>query len=281
MIATARGDHAGARMWLERARVEVPPSSLGVEWLMHAAAMVAEVDGDPQAALDVLRSTVEIALARQAPAVLMNLSADTARLAATIGDRTTLGLVVDNLEALTSKSGSPVVHALHDWTLAWQRGEFELAARAAATAGHIGRGFDSARAFHDAAVIAAASQAPDAARRHAGVAFAAYESLRAQHLHARLRAELRAHDVLMRPRRSPPRATIGWAALTETERRIVDLVGDGLANGTIAERLFVSRRTVESHLARVYGKLGYTRRAELVVGVREQRDHETTSDPFA
>jgi DNA-binding CsgD family transcriptional regulator len=262
--------------------VDVPLWSLGVEWLMHAAAMIAEVDGDPHAALDLLRPTIDVALARQAPAVLLNLSPDTARLAATLGDSHTLGLVIDNLEALVSKSGSPVVHAFHDWTAAWQHNESEFAARAAETAARIGRGFDRARASHDAAVIAAASGERDAARRHASVAFAAYETLRAQHLHARLRAELRAHDVLMRPRRSPPRATIGWEALTDTERRIVDLVGDGLANGTIAERLFVSRRTVESHLARVYQKLGYTRRSELVIGVRQRCDRAAAAtDPFA
>jgi DNA-binding CsgD family transcriptional regulator len=282
MIATARGEHAGANSWLERARIDVPPSSLGVEWLMHAAAMLAEVGGDPRAALDLLRPTIEVALARQAPAVLLNLSPDAARLAATLGDGSTLQQVIDNLDALTSKSGSPVVHAFHDWTVAWQRGRFELAGRAATTYGNIGRGFDAARASHDAAVIAAASEDTDAARRYAGAAFATYESLRAQHLHARLRSGLRAHDVLMRPRRSAPRATIGWDALTDTERRIVDMVGDGLANGTIAERLFVSRRTVESHLARVYQKLGYTRRSELVVGVREHREHsDVAADPFA
>jgi DNA-binding CsgD family transcriptional regulator len=109
------------------------------------------------------------------------------------------------------------------------------------------------------------------ARRHARIAFAGYEGLRAQQLHARLRAELRSHGVSMRPRRSPPRPATGWDALTDTERRIVELVGDGLANGTIAEQLFVSRRTVESHLARVYQKLGFPRRAQLALAARDIR----------
>jgi DNA-binding CsgD family transcriptional regulator len=279
LISTARGDYTTARSWLDRARAEVPPASLGIEWLMHASAIVAEADGDQQGALDILRPTVEIALALRAPAVLMNLSPDTARLASTLGDRSSLAMVVDSLEALTGKTRSPVVHAFHDWATGWQRSDFTLVERAGLAAASYGRYAEHARAHHDASVIAAAAGELVDARRLAGVAFTGYEALRAQHLHARLRAELRARDLPMRPRRSPPRPTIGWEALTDTESQIVDLVGDGLANGTIAEQLFVSRRTVESHLARVYQKLGFTRRAELVVGVREHRGttaHEST-----
>lgn len=269
MIATARGDTASAQGWLERARVEVPKGSLGTEWLMHASAVVAEADGDVQGALELLRPTVEVAIALGAPAVLLNLSPDAARVAMSLGDEKTVTIVVDNLAELAAKSRSPIVHANHAWASAWQRSEYALAERAGLAVAGCGRYADHVRAHHDAAVIAAATGFTTEARRLAGVAFAGYEALRAQQLHARLRAELRAHDVQMRPRRAPPRATTGWDALTDTERQIVDLVGDGLANGTIAERLFVSRRTVESHLARVYQKLGFARRAELVLGVRE------------
>jgi DNA-binding NarL/FixJ family response regulator len=63
---------------------------------------------------------------------------------------------------------------------------------------------------------------------------------------------------------------------------VVDLVADGLTNGEIAEQLFVSRRTVESHLSRVYPKLGFHRRAELVVAARQRGDEDAgVSHPFA
>jgi DNA-binding CsgD family transcriptional regulator len=55
----------------------------------------------------------------------------------------------------------------------------------------------------------------------------------------------------------------GWASLTPAERDVVKLVGDGLANKDIAARLFVSPRTVESHLGHVYTKLGVTSRVQL------------------
>ncbi|BBU24965.1 LuxR family transcriptional regulator [Mycobacterium xenopi] len=60
------------------------------------------------------------------------------------------------------------------------------------------------------------------------------------------------------------RPTSGWASLTPTERHVVKLVSEGLANNDIATRLFVSPRTVQTHLTHVYAKLGVTSRVQLV-----------------
>jgi DNA-binding CsgD family transcriptional regulator len=60
------------------------------------------------------------------------------------------------------------------------------------------------------------------------------------------------------------RPTSGWASLTPTERDVVRLVSEGLGNNDIATRLFVSPRTVQSHLTHVYTKLGLTSRVQLV-----------------
>jgi DNA-binding CsgD family transcriptional regulator len=51
--------------------------------------------------------------------------------------------------------------------------------------------------------------------------------------------------------------------LTATEAEIARLVATGRSNGEIATQLFVSRRTVESNLTRVYRKLGVRTRVEL------------------
>jgi DNA-binding CsgD family transcriptional regulator len=56
----------------------------------------------------------------------------------------------------------------------------------------------------------------------------------------------------------------GWASLTPTELDVVRLVSDGLANRDIATRLFVSPRTVQTHLTHVYTKLGLSSRVQLV-----------------
>jgi len=59
------------------------------------------------------------------------------------------------------------------------------------------------------------------------------------------------------------RPTNGWASLTPTERQVVQLVSEGLANNDIATRLFVSPRTVQTHLTHVYTKLGLASRVQL------------------
>ena len=59
------------------------------------------------------------------------------------------------------------------------------------------------------------------------------------------------------------RPTSGWASLTPAEREVVRLVSEGLGNNDIATRLFVSPRTVQTHLTHVYTKLGLTSRVQL------------------
>ena len=59
------------------------------------------------------------------------------------------------------------------------------------------------------------------------------------------------------------RPSSGWASLTRTERELVRLVSEGLGNKDIATRLFVSPRTVQTHLTHVYTKLGLTSRMQL------------------
>lgn len=59
------------------------------------------------------------------------------------------------------------------------------------------------------------------------------------------------------------RPSSGWASLTPTELDVVRLVSEGLANKDIAERLFISPRTVQTHLTHVYAKLGLSSRVQL------------------
>jgi ATP/maltotriose-dependent transcriptional regulator MalT len=57
--------------------------------------------------------------------------------------------------------------------------------------------------------------------------------------------------------------TSGPVPLTRREREVAILAAQGLPSREIGERLFVGKRTVESHLARIYGKLGIRSRVEL------------------
>jgi DNA-binding NarL/FixJ family response regulator len=55
------------------------------------------------------------------------------------------------------------------------------------------------------------------------------------------------------------------ASLTEREHEVLTLIGKGLANHEIAERLFLSMATVKTHVNRVFAKLGLRDRAQAVV----------------
>jgi DNA-binding CsgD family transcriptional regulator len=72
-----------------------------------------------------------------------------------------------------------------------------------------------------------------------------------------------------RPRR---RTLTGVDALTATERRVADMAASGLGNRDIAQALFVTTRTVESHLTRVYQKLGIGSRARLPDALHQPPD---------
>ena len=61
-------------------------------------------------------------------------------------------------------------------------------------------------------------------------------------------------------------------ALTPSEARIARLAASGMTNREVAAKLFISPKTVESNLARVYDKLGIRSRAELGAAVSRLGD---------
>jgi DNA-binding NarL/FixJ family response regulator len=71
-------------------------------------------------------------------------------------------------------------------------------------------------------------------------------------------------------------------SLTESELGVARLAAEGLTNRQIGDRLFNSRRTVETHLAHVFGKLGINSRAQLAAEVaRRDSLHATVSKSSA
>ena len=73
------------------------------------------------------------------------------------------------------------------------------------------------------------------------------------------------------PGAGPGGAPVGAARpLTRREREIAGLVADGLGNREIAGRLFLSKRTVDSHIEHIFGKLSFSSRAQLAGWFREQ-----------
>ncbi|WP_278191893.1 response regulator transcription factor [Streptomyces sp. TRM75563] len=64
------------------------------------------------------------------------------------------------------------------------------------------------------------------------------------------------------------------AVLSERERSVLDLIGEGLTNRQIAKRLYLSEKTVKNHISRLLGKLGVERRVQAAVIAAEVREHQ-------
>jgi predicted ATPase/DNA-binding CsgD family transcriptional regulator len=70
-------------------------------------------------------------------------------------------------------------------------------------------------------------------------------------------------------RRRPSR---GWNSLTPTELTVAQAVAEGLSNPQIATRMFISRRTVATHLTSIFRKLDISTRAELAAHAARRHD---------
>ncbi|MBI3688722.1 MAG: response regulator transcription factor [Actinobacteria bacterium] len=72
-------------------------------------------------------------------------------------------------------------------------------------------------------------------------------------------------SVLERLRRGPEQDDPRYASLTEQERRILDLIAEGLTNRQIAQRMFLAEKTVKNYVSGMLRKLGMERRTEAAV----------------
>ena len=103
-----------------------------------------------------------------------------------------------------------------------------------------------------------------------GQAYALYEEAGDVDDLARVRSGLRAAGTRLRHWTQDDRPAFGWDSLTGTERRVADLVAQGLSNRQVANRVFLSTHTVAFHLRHIFWKLGITSRVQLARLAAEQ-----------
>jgi DNA-binding CsgD family transcriptional regulator/tetratricopeptide (TPR) repeat protein len=94
-----------------------------------------------------------------------------------------------------------------------------------------------------------------------------FEQLDATRDLVRVDATLRGLGVRRGQRGPRHRPQWGWGSLTPTEGTVADLVSQGLTNPQIAERLYISRRTVQTHVSHIFTKLDMASRAQLAAAV--------------
>jgi DNA-binding CsgD family transcriptional regulator len=128
-----------------------------------------------------------------------------------------------------------------------------------------------AAAWEDAGVLLLGSGDRSAGRDLLERAVAAYQQSGAERDAARVRSRLRAIGVRWRHGRRADRPVSGWASLTDTERAVAALVAEGLTNAEVAERMYLSRHTVDFNLRQIFRKLGIRSRVALARRYLERR----------
>lgn len=94
-------------------------------------------------------------------------------------------------------------------------------------------------------------------------AFSLYTELGAAWDLARTQAKFRMYGIRRGPHSRHRRARQGWESLTPTELKVVTLVAEGMSNPQIAAQLFLSRRTVQTHVSHVLSKLNLQSRIDI------------------
>jgi DNA-binding CsgD family transcriptional regulator len=120
-----------------------------------------------------------------------------------------------------------------------------------------------AQALEAAAAAFVRSGDRDQARAAFTRALELYDALGAAADVARLAAQFRAHGIRRGPQSKHRRVQSGWDSLTPTETKIAALVEGGLSNPDIAAQLFLSRRTVATHVSHILKKLNVQTRTDV------------------
>ena len=269
MICFHRGETAAARDHLVAAAPhERRIGNRVVGTLALARSEALEQEGALTEALEVLTGFADHA---EELDEVEDLLADGVRLATTIGDTAAARTLAERAVAMADDTEIP-----HRQANAWHcRGLVNRDAsrllRAADRYHDAGRPLPRAKALEAAAgaLVDTGERAP--ARAAFTRAVDLYSSLGATRDVARLQARFRAHGIRRAPRVKHRRARRGWDSLTPAEAKIAALVAQGMTNPQIAARLFLSRRTVATHVSHILGKLDVRSRIDIAREATDRR----------
>jgi DNA-binding CsgD family transcriptional regulator/tetratricopeptide (TPR) repeat protein len=270
IIATAVGDHRIAAELLAGIADSLEGGELSYNAGVLASAMAGlkEAEGDHQGAYDVLLRCWRFQAARADRFYDRCIAADLVRLALARDDRDVAAEVAGTVA--TGVALAPEVPTVRSVALRCQgmvEGDIEAMIEAVAVARETPLMIAHTGACEDAARLLAGAGRPDEAVALLAEALERHERAGAEAWAGRVRAQLRALGVRPGRRGSRNRPASGWESLTATERAVSLLVAEGLTNGAVARRLYISPHTVNTHLRHVFAKLGVSNRVALATEV--------------
>jgi DNA-binding CsgD family transcriptional regulator len=254
-IDAHRGDTAAARARLESFRHRGLPVQYGHDRPGWAELAVLEAEGAAREAATLAR-TLWSAASSRADRWAADLAPDVTRVALTAMDRGLAARVGDDAGGLCPPGVSRLVRGM-------LAADPDAIAATAAEFAQAGRLTAEAFAREELACAAAAAGDRDRAAAALEAALAAYRRMGAVPDRDRALGRLRALGLRRGSREAHRGADFGWASLTVTETRIASLVRDGLTNREIGTRLFVSPRTVQTHVSHILQKTGLRSRVEV------------------
>lgn len=230
-------------------------------------ALLLEARGDAAGALSILTGVWDRCVAAAVGMQLPVLGPDLIRMSVQAGERSRMGAVVGAIDEVAASNDVPWLTGAALRCRGMAEGDADLLedAVAAYTAGDCP--LELGLACQDAGAARAAQTRTDAARDLLGRAAVIFERLDASRDLARTEAALRRLGVRRGRRGARQRPSTGWASLTPTEHAVAAQVVEGLTNAQIGARMYLSRRTVQTHLVHIFAKLGVGTRAALAAEV--------------
>jgi DNA-binding CsgD family transcriptional regulator len=269
-IRVRRGELDAAAAGLARWKLRALPEQFGLPAVGLAEMLFDEARGHPADAVAVARRTWTGALDTGRLVWAMYAGPDTARVASVAGDTGLLGRIVADT-ARVPLDENPGLAPVADLVRAIAERDPDRAIAAAAAFAGRGNVVGELGAWEEAAVAAAARGHQERARACAARCTNIAALLGATTVERRMTGRLREHEVRLGVTGRRGRPSSGWGSLTPTELQVAELVGQGLTSPQIANRLYISPRTVQTHISHSLRKLGLGTRVELAMTVARHR----------